>query len=143
MPPTRHLRTPLLDVAFESAGPEKGRPVLLFHGWPDDVRTFDGIVPALHDAGFQTFVPWLRGFGPTRFRSEATARSGQIAAMAQDALDLADALALERFAIVGHDWGARIAYFLATVVPHRLTRMVTLSLGWDPGALNTPPLDQA
>jgi pimeloyl-ACP methyl ester carboxylesterase len=143
MLPTRHLRTSLLDIAYETAGPEHGHPVLLFHGWPDDVRTYDGIVPALHAAGFRTFVPWLRGFGPTRFLSEASPRSGQIAAMAQDALDFADGLGLDRFSIVGHDWGARIAYFLAAVVPSRVPRMVTLSLGWDPGPLNTPPFDQA
>jgi pimeloyl-ACP methyl ester carboxylesterase len=100
MLPTRHLLTSLLDIAYETAGPEHGRPVLLFHGWPDDVRTYDGIVPALHAAGFRTFVPWLRGFGPTRFLSEASPRSGQIAAMAQDALDFADGLGLDRFSIV-------------------------------------------
>ena len=63
--------------------------------------------------------------------------------MAQDALDFADGLGLDRFSIVGHDWGARIAYFLAAIVPSRVARMVTLSLGWDPGPLNTPPLNQA
>ena len=143
--PTEQLqvRTALLEIACERSGPENGRPVLLFHGWPDDVRTYDGVLPALHAAGFRTFVPWLRGFGPTEFLSDKTMRSGQIAAMAQDGLELADALGLERFAIVGHDWGARIAYFLAAVEPTRVSRMVTLSLGWDPGKLRTPAPEQA
>jgi pimeloyl-ACP methyl ester carboxylesterase len=139
----RHVNTPLLDIAYEDGGPAGGAPVLLLHGWPDDVRTYDGIAPSLHEAGFRTLAPWLRGFGPTRFLSDATPRSGQIAAMAQDALDFADALGLSEFSIVGHDWGARIAYFIASLHPSRLTRMVTVSLGWDPGTLQTPSLHQA
>ena len=96
-----HARTPLLDVAYETGGPESGAPVLLLHGWPDDVRTYDGVRSALHAAGFRTIVPWLRGFGPTRFLSSSTPRSGQIAAMAQDTLDFADTLGIDRFQIVG------------------------------------------
>jgi pimeloyl-ACP methyl ester carboxylesterase len=137
------ITTPVLEIGYEMAGPEQGQPVLLLHGWPDDVRTYDGVRPALHAAGFRTIVPWLRGFGPTRFLSPSTPRSGQIAAMAQDMLDLADALGLDRFRMVGHDWGARIAYFIASIAPARVERMVTLSLGWDPGALKTPGLPQA
>lgn len=140
---TRHADTPILDIAYEAGPHSTGAPVLLVHGWPDDVRTFDGIRPALDAAGFRTIVPWLRGFGPTRFRSDSTPRSGQIAAMAQDALDLADALGISRFAIVGHDWGARIAYFIASAARERLDRVVTLSLGWEPGPLKTPALNQA
>ncbi|HKT79632.1 MAG TPA: alpha/beta hydrolase [Vicinamibacterales bacterium] len=135
--------TSLLDVAYESTGPANGLPLLLLHGWPDDVRTFDGVAPTLRQAGFRTIAPWLRGFGQTRFRSPDIMRSGQIAALAQDALELADAIGLDRFAIVGHDWGARIAYFLASLVPDRVTRIAALSLGWDPGRLSTPSLDQA
>jgi pimeloyl-ACP methyl ester carboxylesterase len=138
-----HAQTPLLDVAYETGGPENGAPVLLLHGWPDDVRTYDGVRPALHAAGFRTLVPWLRGFGPTRFLSTSTPRSGQISAMAQDILEFADALGITRFRIVGHDWGARIAYFLASVAPARVERMVTLSAGWDPGPWQTPALPHA
>lgn len=137
------ITTPILEIGYEVSGPEDGQPLFLLHGWPDDVRTYDGVRPALNAAGFRTFVPWLRGFGPTRFLSPSTPRSGQIAAMAQDILDFADALNLERFRIVGHDWGSRIAYFLASIAPARVQRMVTLSLGWDPGALKTPSLPQA
>jgi pimeloyl-ACP methyl ester carboxylesterase len=142
-PPILHASTPLLDVAYEIDGPGSGDPVLLVHGWPDDVRTYDGVRAALHAAGFRTIVPWLRGFGPTRFLSPATPRSGQISAMAQDIIDFADALGFERFRFVGHDWGARIAYFLASTVPERIERMVTMSAGWDPGPFRTPGLSQA
>jgi pimeloyl-ACP methyl ester carboxylesterase len=137
------ITTPLLDIAYESGGPADGSPVLLLHGWPDDVRTYDGVAPRLHVAGCRTIAPWLRGFGATTFRSAETMRSGQIAAMAQDALDMADALGIDQFAIVGHDWGARIAYLLASTHPSRVTAIAALSLGWSPGALVTPPLAQA
>lgn len=142
MPPLR-VATPILDIAFEIGGPDDGPSVILLHGWPDDVRAFDFIAPALHDAGLRTFAPWLRGFGPTRFLSSQTMRSGQIAAMAQDVIEFADALKLERFAIVGHDWGARIAYLLASVAPDRVRQIAALSVGWQPGEFVTPPFEQA
>jgi pimeloyl-ACP methyl ester carboxylesterase len=135
--------TATLNIAFETGGPVDGDPVLLLHGWPDDVRTYDRVVPALHAAGFRTVVPYLRGFGDTSFLSKDTRRSGEMIAMAQDAIDLADALNLQTFAVIGHDWGARIAYVLAIVVPHRVRRMVTMSVGWEPGDLPTPSLKQA
>jgi len=116
---------------------------MLLHGWPDDVRTYDKIVPALHDAGFRTIVPYLRGFGGTSFLSRDTRRSGEIVAMAQDAIDLADVLQLDRFAVVGHDWGARIAYALAIVAPEKVEKIVPISVGWQPGDLPTPGLKQA
>src|SRR5262249_44023157 len=135
--------TPVLRIAYERGGPVDGAPVILLHGWPDDARTFDGVVPALQAGGFQTVVPWLRGFGPTSFLSADTMLSGGVVAMAQDAIDLADALKLQTFAVVGHDWGARIAYVLATVFPQRATRICALSVGWQPGELPTPDLEQA
>ncbi len=139
----QHTVTPVLRIAYEAGGPDDGQPVLLLHGWPDDVRAYDRIAPVLHAAGYRTIAPWLRGFGATAFLSPETMRSGQIAAMAQDALDLAEALKLDRFAIVGHDWGARIAYVLAATVPERVTRIATLSVAWQPGKLATPDFDQA
>src|SRR4051812_45128801 len=117
------VETPVLDIAYETGGPEGGAPLLLLHGWPDDVRTYDGVTGALHTAGFRTFAPWLRGYGGTRFRAKGSIRSGQIAAMAQDALDFADALGLERFSVVGHDWGARIGYVLASLYAERIERL--------------------
>ncbi|WP_292302545.1 alpha/beta hydrolase [Mesorhizobium sp.] len=135
--------TPLLRVAYSSAGPEDSPPVMLLHGWPDDATAFAGITPHLQAAGFRSVAPWLRGFGQTTFHSAETMRSGEIAAMAQDTLDLADALGVGRFAVVGHDWGARIAYLLASVLPERITCCIAMSLGWQPGAPTTPSLEQA
>jgi pimeloyl-ACP methyl ester carboxylesterase len=135
--------TPTLRVAYETGGPADGRPVLLLHGWPDDIRTYDGVAPALHAAGFFTIAPYLRGFRDTSFLSKDTMRSGEIVAMAQDAIDLADVLKLNKFAIVGHDWGARIAYALAILIPQRVSRMVAIAVGWQPGELSTPGFKQA
>ena len=104
--------------------------MILLHGWPDDIRTWDRILPALHDARLKTIVPYLRGFGATRFRFPETARSGQLSALGQDLLDLADALGLEHFAVVGHDWGARAAYIASCLAPGRVTQCVAISVGW-------------
>src|SRR5215475_8709908 len=95
--------TSTLKIAYEAGGPSNGFPVVLLHGWPDDVRTYDRVVPVLNAAGFRTAVPYLRGFGDTSFLSKETKRSGEVIAMAQDAIDLADALNLETFAVIGHD----------------------------------------
>jgi pimeloyl-ACP methyl ester carboxylesterase len=137
------VTTPTLRIAYEAGGPSDAFPVLLLHGWPDDIRTFDHVVPVLQAAGFRTIAPYLRGFGDTTFVSADVMRSGEIVAMAQDAIDLADALELGKFAVIGHDWGARIAYALAITVPQRVTRMVTIAVGWQPGELPTPALKQA
>jgi len=124
------IETPTLAIGCELSGPEDGRPVVLLHGWPDDVRTWDRILPALHGARFKTVVPYLRGFGKTRFRSPKTARSGQLSALGQDLLDLVDVLELEHFAVVGHDWGARAAYIASCIAPQRVTHCVAISVGW-------------
>jgi pimeloyl-ACP methyl ester carboxylesterase len=134
--------TSVLRIAYEEGGPADGPPVLLLHGWPDDPHTYDAVAPALQKAGFRTVVPWLRGFGETSFLSGEIMRSGEMVAMAQDALDLADALGIKTFAVVGHDWGARIAYVLASVSPERITQIVAMSVGWQPGELQTPGLEQ-
>ena len=139
----KFIDTPLLRIACDIDGPDDGPPVLLLHGWPDDARTYDRIAPALQTAGYRTIVPSLRGFGETSFLSPDTMRSGEMVAMAQDALDLADALELKRFAVVGHDWGARIAYAMAILWPARVTRICAMSVGWQPGALPTPSFEQA
>jgi pimeloyl-ACP methyl ester carboxylesterase len=131
------VESAVLSITAEISGHEQGFPVVLLHGWPDDVRTWDRILPSLHAAGFRTVAPYLRGCGPTRFRSRDTARSGQLAALGQDILDLADGLHLDSFAVVGHDWGARAAYIASCVAgPNRITRCAALSVGWgtnDPG----------
>lgn len=139
---TQFANTPVLRIAYEDGGPKDGPPVMLLHGWPDDVRTYGAVAPALQAAGFRTIVPSLRGFGATTFLSDKTMRSGEMVAMAQDAIDLADALGLKTFAVVGHDWGARIAYALAAAFPERVTQIVAMSVGWQPGELATPSLEQ-
>jgi pimeloyl-ACP methyl ester carboxylesterase len=131
--PNGHMRsvaTPLLNIAYEDEGPRNAPCVILLHGWPDDIRTWDGIGPALRAAGFRTVTPYLRGFGATRFLNVETPRSGQLSALATDVLDLADALEIERFAIVGHDWGARAAYIVACAAPDRVSACVAISVGW-------------
>jgi pimeloyl-ACP methyl ester carboxylesterase len=127
---TLQFDTSVLSIACEISGPENGLPVILLHGWPDDARTWDRVLPALHAVGRQTYVPYLRGFGPTRFRDRSIARSGQLSALGQDVIDLADAIGLKHFAVVGHDWGARAAYITAVLAPDRVTHCVALSVGW-------------
>jgi pimeloyl-ACP methyl ester carboxylesterase len=122
--------TPFLEIAFEESGPPEGFPVVLLHGWPDDARTWDRTVPSLRSAGFRVLVPYLRGFGPTRFRNPGDMRSGQLSALGRDLLELADALAIGRFAVVGHDWGARAAYIAACLAPDRVAACAALSVGW-------------
>jgi pimeloyl-ACP methyl ester carboxylesterase len=124
------IRTPSLAIECEISGPENGLPIILVHGWPDDVRTWDAVLPQLHSSGRRTFVPYLRGHGPTRFLSSATKRSGQLSMLGQDLLDLADGLGLGTFTVVGHDWGARAAYIASAVAPERVVTCIALSVGW-------------
>jgi pimeloyl-ACP methyl ester carboxylesterase len=120
-----------LDPHFADEG--TGPPVLLLHGWPDAARGWDAVGAGLRDAGRRVITPDNRGCGATRFRSAQTLRDGSAAALADDVLELADAHGLDRFAVVGHDWGARTAYTLACVAPERLTSIVTLALPYQPG----------
>jgi len=124
------IKTGLLSIACTISGPEDGFPLVLLHGWPDDARTWARLLPDLHSAGFRAIIPFLRGCGPTRFLDPATLRNGQLVALAQDVLGLADALALSRFGLVGHDWGARAAYIAAALAPERVTVCIALSVGW-------------
>ena len=104
-----HIRTGTLDIAYEESGPATGAPVLLLHGWPYDPRVYDEVTPPLGAAGHRVIVPYLRGFGPTRFLSVDTRRSGQQAALGNDLKDLMDALELKSAALIGYDWGSRAA----------------------------------
>jgi pimeloyl-ACP methyl ester carboxylesterase len=122
--------TPVLRVYYEAAGPENGFPTILVHGWPDDVRTWDHVLPVLHDAGYRTYVPWLRGFGPTRFLHEDTFRSGQLVALGQDLADFAAALGIRRHALVGHDWGSRAAYIASSLNESNVAACVAISTGY-------------
>jgi len=123
--PIRHIRTPTLEVAYEESGAAGGMPVFLMHGWPYDPRCYDAVVPPLAAAGCRVLVPYLRGFGATRFLSEETSRSGQQAALGADLRDLMDALAIERAALAGYDWGGRAACIVAALWPERVHGLVT------------------
>ncbi len=127
---TQFVDTPLLRIGFEAAGSDGGFPVILAHGWPDDVRTWDAVLPALHAAGFRTYALWLRGYGPTRFLHDDTFRSGQLVALGQDLVDFAAALGLGRHALVGHDWGSRAAYIASSLNEARVAACVAVSTGY-------------
>ena len=103
---------------------------MLVHGWPDDARTWDAVLPTLHDAGYRTYVPWLRGCGPTRFLRDDTFRSGQLVALGQDLVDFTSALGLGRHALVGHDWGARAAYIASALDATQISACVGVSVGY-------------
>ncbi|MBL8385295.1 MAG: alpha/beta fold hydrolase [Burkholderiales bacterium] len=123
---TPHLvRTPTLEIACEIGGPPAAPAVVLLHGFPYDPRSFDGVAPIVHAAGFRTVVPWLRGFGATRFLSAATPRSGQQAALGHDLVDLLDALGIDAAVLAGYDWGGRAACVAAAVWPARVRGLVT------------------
>jgi len=115
---TRNIQTPVLDIAYEDAG--TGFPVILLHGFPDDVRAWDEVAPPLVKAGYRVLVPYLRGFGPTRFRDPAAPRMGQQAAIGQDLIDFASALDLPQFAVAGYDWGGRAACIAAALHADRV-----------------------
>ena len=119
------VRTPVLDVAYEQSGPADGLPVLLLHGFPYDVRSFDGVVALVNAAGFRTIVPWLRGYGGTRYLSAQTPRSGEQAALGQDLLELMDALRLPRAVLAGYDWGGRAACVVSALRPERVAGLVS------------------
>ena len=117
--------TPFLTIAYEQHGPNNGAPVILLHGFPYSPRTFDEVAPALAAQGYRVIVPYLRGYGPTRFNSAQTLRSGQQAAMAQDLLDLMDALGIEQAMLCGYDWGGRAACIVAALFPARVRGLVS------------------
>jgi pimeloyl-ACP methyl ester carboxylesterase len=115
------VKTELLSIAFEDGGPPDGYPVYLLHGWPDVPEGWTNIAAALQQSGYRTIAPYLRGFHPTEFLSADTPRFAGAVAMAQDVIDMANLIGVERFAVVGHDWGARIAYTLAALFPERIS----------------------
>jgi pimeloyl-ACP methyl ester carboxylesterase len=119
------MRTPVLDVAYETSGPADGLPVLLLHGFPYDVRSFDRVVALVNAAGFRTIVPWLRGYGGTQFLSADTLRSGEQAALGQDLLELLDALRIRKAVLAGYDWGGRAACVVSALSPQRVAGLVS------------------
>lgn len=123
--PLLYVRTPMLDIAYEAHGPLDGEPVILLHGFPYDPRSYDAVAPALAERGFRVLVPYLRGYGPTRFVNAQVMRSGQQAALAQDLLDFMDALGIARATLAGYDWGGRAACIVAALWPERVRGLVT------------------
>ena len=111
------VRTSVLEIAYEQSGSEDGVPVLLMHGFPYDPRTYDLVVPLLVAAGCRAIVPYLRGYGPTRFLAAETPRSGQQAALGHDLKELIDALGVRRPVLAGYDWGGRAACIVAALWP--------------------------
>jgi pimeloyl-ACP methyl ester carboxylesterase len=120
------VRTPTLEIAYEESGPAAGPAAVLLHGFPDDVRAYDGVASPLAGAGWRVLVPYLRGYGPTRFLDPETPRSGQQAALGHDLKDFLDALGLERAALAGYDWGGRAACIVAALWPERVAALVSI-----------------
>lgn len=114
-----------LDVAVELHGPEDGPVAILLHGFPDDARAWDGVAPALAAEGVRVVVPFLRGYGPTRYRDAATPRSGQQAALGADLLALMDAMGVGRAVLAGYDWGGRAACIVAALWPQRVAGLIS------------------
>ena len=125
--PLRQVEAGLLNVGYAEAGPGDGRPVVLLHGWPYDIHSYVEVAPLLAAAGYRVVVPYLRGFGTTRFRSDDTVRNGEQAALALDVIALLDALGIERAVLAGFDWGARTAAIVAALWPQRCTGLVSVS----------------
>ena len=123
-PRVRTVDTPILTIGFEESGNPQGFPIVLLHGFPDDVRAWDGVAPPLAKDGYRVLVPYLRGYGSTRFRDPAAPRTAEQAAIGQDLIDFADALGLPRFAVAGYDWGNRAACIAAALHPDRVRAAV-------------------
>jgi pimeloyl-ACP methyl ester carboxylesterase len=116
-----------LNVGYVDRGPADGPAVVLLHGWPYDIHSYADVVPSLTSAGHRVIVPYLRGFGTTRFLSGETFRNGEQAALAHDVIALMDAVGVERAVVAGFDWGARSADIVAALWPQRCTGLVSVS----------------
>ncbi|MDM7948228.1 alpha/beta hydrolase [Hydrogenophaga sp.] len=127
MVPLHSVRAGVLDVSYFAAGPADGPPVLLMHGFPYDIHAYVEVAPMLAAAGCRVIVPYLRGFGGTRFMSADTPRSGEQAALGTDLLALMDALAIQRAVLAGYDWGGRAACVVAALWPERCSGLVSLN----------------
>ena len=125
MGPLRTVRAGVLDVSYFEAGPADGPPVLLMHGFPYDIHSYVDVAPMLAAAGCRVIVPYLRGYGGTRFLSDATPRSGEQAALGADLLALLDALAIPKAVLAGYDWGGRAACVVAALWPERCAGLVS------------------
>ena len=125
--PIKQIDAGVLDVGYAEAGPTNGPVVILLHGWPYDIHSYVDVAPLLAAAGYRVIVPYLRGYGPTRFLSSDTVRNGQQSVVAVDIIALMDALKIEKATIGGYDWGARTANIIAALWPERCKAMVSVS----------------
>jgi pimeloyl-ACP methyl ester carboxylesterase len=125
--PVRQIEAGVLDVGYVDVGPPNGQAVVLLHGWPYDIHSYAEVALALGAAGYRVVVPYLRGYGPTRFLSDDTVRNGQQSALAVDVIALMDALRIQSAIIGGFDWGARSANVVAALWPNRCKAMVSVS----------------
>ena len=125
--PLKQIDAGVLNIGYAEAGPANGSPVILLHGWPYDIYSFVDVAPLLASAGYRVIVPYLRGYGTTRFLSRDTMRNGQQSVVAVDLVSLMDALKIEKAIIGGFDWGARTANIVAALWPERCKAMVSVS----------------
>ena len=144
--PLKQIDAGVLNVGYAEAGPSDGAAVILLHGWPYDIHSYVDVAPLLAEAGYQVIVPYLRGYGTTRFLSSETLRNGQQAVLALDITALMDALEIEKAILAGYDWGARTANIIAALWPERCKAMVSVS-GYligsqQAGTMPLPPKDE-
>ena len=125
--PLKQTDAGLLNIGYAEAGPANGRPVILLHGWPYDIYSYVDVAPLLASAGYRVIVPYLRGFGTTRFLSSETFRNGQQSAVALDIIALMDALKIDKAILAGFDWGGRTADIMAVLWPERCKALVSVS----------------
>jgi pimeloyl-ACP methyl ester carboxylesterase len=126
-PELKHIEAGDLEIGYAEVGPSGGSAVLLLHGWPYDIYSYVDVAPLLAAAGYRVIVPYLRGYGTTRFLSAATPRNGQQAVVAVDAIALMDALKIQQAIVAGYDWGARTADIVAALWPERAKALVSVS----------------
>jgi pimeloyl-ACP methyl ester carboxylesterase len=141
--PLKQVDAGVLNVEYAEAGPGNGPPVILLHGWPYDIHSFVDVSPLLASAGYRVIIPYLRGYGTTRFLSSETIRNAQPSALAADVIAMMDALKIEQATLAGFDWGARTANIVAALWPERCKGMVSVSgyliSSQDAGKMPLPP----
>jgi pimeloyl-ACP methyl ester carboxylesterase len=125
--PLHQIDAGVLNVGYAEAGPRDGPAVLLLHGWPYDIHSYADVAPLLEGAGYRVVIPYLRGYGSTRFLSDETFRNGEQAALALDVIALLEALAIDKAIVAGFDWGARTAAIVAALWPERCKALVSVS----------------
>ncbi len=125
--PLKQIDAGVLNIGYAEAGPANGPVVILLHGWPYDIHSYLDVAPLLASAGHRVIVPYLRGYGSTRFLSADTVRNGQPSAVAADSVAMMDALKIEKATFAGYDWGARSADIVAALWPERCKALVSVS----------------